>query len=132
MAGLQTEYDFILPKGFVDNDGNLHRKGTMRLATAMDEIIPLRDPRVRSNQAYLSIILLSRVITRLGTLGGSDINTGVMERLFSADLAYLQGLYNRINSTNWDDSICPTCGRPMDQQGEDTGEEAVQPVGLGG
>jgi len=128
MAGLQTEFDFVLPKGFVDNGGTLHKKGTMRLATAMDEITPLRDPRVRNNQAYLSIILLSKVITKLGTLSGSDINTGVIERLFSSDLAYLQGLYNRVNSSNLE-GICPTCGRPMESEEE---EEAAQPVGVGG
>ena len=133
MAGLQTEFDFILPKGFVDNSGTLHRKGTMRLATAMDEITPLRDPRVRSNQAYLSIILLSKVVTKLGTLNDIDINTGVMERLFSSDLAYLQGLYNRINASTFDGSVCPTCGRPMEQEGDAAeGEEAAQPVGMGG
>ncbi len=133
MAGLQTEFDFILPKGFIDNSGTMHRKGTMRLATAMDEITPLRDPRVRSNQAYLSIILLSKVVTKLGTLSDIDINTSVMERLFSSDLAYLQGLYNRINASTFDGTICPTCGRPMDIDGQESGdEEAAQPVEVGG
>lgn len=116
MAGLQTEFEFVLPKGYVDTEGTLHRKGTMRLATAMDEIAPMRDARVRSNQAYLSIILLSRVITRLGTLASTEISTGVVEHMFSSDLAYLQSLYNRINSSNLDGTICPTCGRPMDEQ----------------
>jgi hypothetical protein len=129
MAGLQTEYEFVLPKGYVDSDGNLHRKGTMRLATAMDEIAPLRDPRVRNNQAYLTIILLSRVVTRLGTLDQGEINTGVMEHLFASDLGYLQALYNRINAASPDDSVCPTCGRPFEADG---GQEAAQPVGLGG
>jgi hypothetical protein len=129
MSGLQTEFDFVLPKGYIDGSGTLHRKGTMRLATAIDEISPLRDPRVRNNQAYLSIILLSRVITRLGTL--TDINTGVIERLFSSDMAYLQGLYNRINAGNLE-GICPTCGRPFDQENEGEGEEAATPVGMGG
>lgn len=128
MTGLQTEFEFVLPKGFVDNTGTLHKKGAMRLATAMDEITPLRDPRVKNNQAYLSIILLSKVITKLGTLTGSDINTGVMERLFSSDLAYLQGLYNRVNSSNLE-GVCPTCGRAMESEEE---EEAAQPVGVGG
>src|SRR6478736_6090660 len=82
-TGLQTEYPFVLPKGYVDREGNLHRKGMMRLATANDEIAPLRDPRVRQNEAYLSVILLSRVVTRLGTL--SDVNPGVIENIFSAD-----------------------------------------------
>jgi len=92
---LQTEFEFTLPRGYIDQDGNLHREGVMRLATAMDEIAPLRDPRVRSNQAYLVIILLARVITRLGNL--ASINTGVIENLFAADLAYLQALYRQIN-----------------------------------
>ncbi len=92
---LQTEFEFILPFGYVDGDGNLHKRGVMRLATAMDEIAPLRDLRVQGNQAYLAIILLSRVITRLGSL--SNVNTGVIENLFAADLAYLQAFYRRIN-----------------------------------
>lgn len=94
-SGLQTEFDFTLPRGYVDGEGAVHKKGRMRLATAMDEIAPLRDPRVRSNQAYLVIILLSRVITKLGTV--EIIDTGVIENLFSADLAFLQDLYRKIN-----------------------------------
>jgi len=94
-AGLQTEFDFMLPRGYVSPDGSLHRKGRMRLATAMDEIAPLRDPRVKANQAYLVIILLARVITRLGEV--EVIDTGVIENLFSADLAYLQDFYRKIN-----------------------------------
>lgn len=106
---LQTEFDFILPRGYVDQNGNLHRQGVMRLATAMDEIAPLRDLRVRGNQAYLVIILLSRVVTRLGTL--TEINTGVIENLFAADLAYLQALYRRINEegTSLIQLSCPEC-----------------------
>ncbi len=92
---LQTEFEFTLPRGYVDGDGNLHREGVMRLATAMDEIAPLRDLRVRSNQAYLVIILLSRVIVRLGSL--PQVTTGVIENLFAADLAYLQAFYRQIN-----------------------------------
>ena len=97
-TGLQTEFDFTLPRGYVGPDGMLHRKGRMRLATAIDEIAPLRDPRVRANQAYLVIILLARVITKLGTL--ESIDTGVVENLFSADLAYLQDFYRRINEVD--------------------------------
>ena len=92
---LVTEVDFELPKGYVDADGNLHRKGVMRLATAADEIYPLKDPRVQNWPAYLIVILLSRVVTRLGSL--AEINPGVIEGLFSEDLAYLQDLYNRVN-----------------------------------
>jgi hypothetical protein len=111
---LQTEFEFTLPKGFVDKEGNLHRKGTMRLATAADEILPLRDPRVQSNQAYLVIILLSRVITRLGEL--RDVNTGIVENLFSADLAYLQEFYRRINEVGSavGQVQCPECGAAID------------------
>jgi hypothetical protein len=129
MAGLQTEFEFTLPKGFVDNYGNLHRKGVMRLATAMDEIAPLRDPRVKANQAYLTIIILASVITKLGTLTENDMNTGVIERLYSSDLAYLQALYNRINSPNIaaEGAICPITGRPCV-----SGEGAEVTPNLGG
>lgn len=95
MSNLQTEFEFTLPRGYIDAEGNLHRQGWMRLATALDEIAPLRDPRVKNNEAYLIIILLSRVITKLGSL--PMINTGVIENLFAADLAYLQTLYRQIN-----------------------------------
>jgi hypothetical protein len=92
----QTEVDFELPKGFVDEDGTLHRRGVMRLATAADEILPLRDPRVQQNEAYLVVIILSRVIVRLGSL--TQIHTGVIEGLYASDLAYLQRLYEQLNS----------------------------------
>ena len=106
---LQTEFEFTLPRGYVDREGNLHRHGRMRLSTALDEIAPMRDPRVRANQAYLVIILLARVITRLGDL--SDVNPGVIEGLFSADLAYLQDFYRRINESGASavEVICPGC-----------------------
>jgi hypothetical protein len=109
MIGLQTEFEFTLPRGYIDQEGNLHRDGVMRMATAMDEIVPLQDRRVRDNQAYLVIVLLSRVITKLGTL--SAINTGVVENLFAADLAYLQALYRRINEegTTLIPVECPEC-----------------------
>lgn len=94
-TGLQTEFEFELPRGYVDGEGRLHKKGRMRLATAMDEIAPLRDPRVRANQAYLVIILLSRVVTHLGTL--DMIDTGVVENMFTADLQFLQDFYRQIN-----------------------------------
>jgi hypothetical protein len=101
-GGLQTEFEFTLPRGYVDPDGTLHKKGTMRLATAMDEIAPMRDPRVRANQAYLVIILLARVITKLGSV--DNIDTGIIENLFSADLAYLQDFYRRINELGTDEA----------------------------
>jgi hypothetical protein len=92
---IQTEYEFTLPIGYQDEEGTLHREGTMRLATAADEILPLRDPRVQANEAYLIVILLSRVVTRLGLV--SQVNPKVVENLYAADLAYLQDLYNRVN-----------------------------------
>jgi hypothetical protein len=90
-----TEVEFELPRGYVDAAGDLHRTGVMRLATAADEIYPLKDPRVRNWPAYLIVILLARVVTRLGKL--PEVNAGVIEGLFSEDLAHLQNLYNRIN-----------------------------------
>jgi len=111
---LQTEFEFTLPRGYVDRDGNLHREGVMRLATAMDEIAPLRDLRVRSNQAYLVIILLSRVIVKLGTL--SQVTSGVIENLFAADLAYLQEFYRQINETGKTTRavLCPHCNGELE------------------
>ncbi len=94
-VSLQTEYSFTLPKGYVDSSGTLHRKGTMRLATARDEIAPLRDRRVIENEAYLTVVILSRVITKLGTL--DEVTTKTIEELFTADLSYLQDLYGIIN-----------------------------------
>ena len=104
---MQTEFEFTLPRGYVDEEGRVHRQGSMRLATAIDEIAPLRDPRVRANEAYLSIILLSRVITRLGTL--TTISPRAVERLFSTDMAYLQDFYRRINDVeaNRISATCP-------------------------
>ncbi|MBW4556363.1 MAG: hypothetical protein KME59_10565 [Trichormus sp. ATA11-4-KO1] len=92
---LQTEFEFTLPKGYLDADGNLHRKGVMRLSRAMDEIIPLRDPRVKSNPAYATVIILSRVITRLGAL--EEVTPTVVENFFACDLSYLQQFYRQIN-----------------------------------
>ena len=95
-ASFQTEIEFELPKGYLDDAGTLHRHGTMRLATAADEILPLRDPRVQQNEAYLTVIVLARVITRLGSL--SDVHTGIIEGLFASDLAYLERLYEKFNA----------------------------------
>ena len=110
---LQTEHAFSLPMGYVDPEGNLHKDGTMRLATAFDEIAPLKDPRVQSNPAYLLVILLSRVVTKLGEL--EHINPKVIEALYAADLAYLQDLYGRINSNghNRVRTQCPHCDKPL-------------------
>ncbi len=109
----ETEFNFTLPKGFVDMDGNIHREGTMRLATAADEIMPLKDPRVQQNPGYLSIIILARVVTRLGTMPAVD--TKVIEKLFTVDLAYLQDLYQRINAMEIPEykTVCPHCGKEI-------------------
>jgi hypothetical protein len=106
---LQTEFEFTLPKGYVDEDGNLHRQGVMRLATAADEILPQKDPRVQVNPAYLTIIVLSRVITRLGPL--SPVNPGLVEKLFASDLAFLQAFYQQINGDGkvQVQATCPHC-----------------------
>lgn len=108
-AALVTEIEFELPKGYVDADGGLHRTGVMRLATAADEIYPLKDPRVQNWPAYLIILLLSRVVTRLGTL--PEVNAGVVEGLFSEDLTFLQDLYNRVNGLSHQTltTRCPQC-----------------------
>jgi hypothetical protein len=109
----KTEFEFTLPKGYVDDAGNLHRKGIMRLATAKDEIVPLQDFRVKNNRAFLVIILLSRVITRLGDIKQGEVNTGVIESLFSADLSYLQEFYRQINESGTANvaAKCPSCGQ---------------------
>ena len=105
----QTEYEFVLPKGYVDEQGKLHKKGVMRLATAADEILPQKDPRVQANPAYLTVILLSRVVTKLGDL--PSINPATIEGLFASDLAYLQELYGRINQDGSGkiQAVCPKC-----------------------
>src|SRR6185369_4757126 len=92
----QTEIEFTLPKGYLDTDGVLHREGIMRLATAADEILPLKDARVQQNPAYLTVIVLARVITRLGAL--QDVNTKIIEGLYASDLNYLQALYELIDA----------------------------------
>ena len=106
---LQTEFEFVLPQGYTDEDGELHREGVMRLATAADEIKPLADPRVQSNGSYLTVILLARVVTRLGTL--EDVTPHVIENLFVSDLAYLQDLYERVNTRDdrTIETTCPEC-----------------------
>jgi hypothetical protein len=101
--GFQTEIEFELPKGYLDDGGTLHRHGTMRLATAADEILPLRDPRVQQNEAYLAVIVLARVITRLGSL--PDVHTGVIEGLFASDLAYLERLYEKFNGDDAEEGV---------------------------
>jgi hypothetical protein len=124
---LQTEFAFTLPLGYVDADGNLHKEGVMRLATALDEIAPLRDPRVHNNPAYLLIILLSRVITRLGSL--EQINPKTIEGLFAADLAYLQDVYRRLNENghNLVRTQCPHCSQPFELELSSLGGPGATP-----
>ncbi|MCP3956376.1 MAG: phage tail assembly protein [bacterium] len=121
-ATLQTEFEFTLPRGYMDAEGTPHREGSMRLATAADEILPLKDPRVRGNPAYLSVILLARVITRLGSL--EMINPKVIEGLYASDFAYLQELYNRINQQGEQARKveCPHCRESFTVEPPDPGE----------
>lgn len=106
---LHTEFAFELPRGYVDGSGTVHRHGSMRLATARDELVPLRDDRVRENPAYLTVVLLARVITRIGTI--DDVHVGVVENLFATDLAFLQDLYRRVNTEGHTRAAvaCPSC-----------------------
>src|SRR5437870_58622 len=107
MSMFRTEFPFALPCGYLDEEGTLHMEGVMRRATAADEILPLKDPRVVKNQGYLIVILLSRVITQLGSV--QQINPKIIEDLFATDLAYLQNLYNRINQLEEEHVMCPNC-----------------------
>jgi hypothetical protein len=121
---LRTEFAFVLPRGYVDEDGNVHREGTMRLATARDEILPQRDPRVRDNEAYLTVILLSRVLTRLGSV--LQVTPATIEGLFASDLAFLQDLYRRVNGEGHTQVAvqCPACKHDfaVDITGEAVGD----------
>ncbi len=105
----ETQVEFELPKGYVDKNGEVHKHGVMRLANAADEIVPLNDPKVKMNPGYLSILLLERVIVKLGTLKKVDCH--VIESLFTADMAYLQDLYQKINAVEPPTAtvICPKC-----------------------
>jgi hypothetical protein len=95
MMGLQTEYAFTLPKGYVDEEGSLHKTGVMRLACARDEIEPLRDSRVKENDAYATVIVLAKVVTELGSVG--RVTPKIIENLFVSDFNYLQDFYRIIN-----------------------------------
>ncbi|WP_158887987.1 hypothetical protein [Amycolatopsis anabasis] len=121
---LRTEFEFELPRGYVDADGVTHRSGAMRLATARDELRPLIDLRVKENPAYLSVVLLSQVITRLGTL--TDIHAGLVEQMFASDIAFLQDFYRRINSEGHTRAAvtCPSCSTAfeVDIAGDRLGE----------
>lgn len=108
---LVSEFDFELPRGYVDRDGTVHKRGAIRIATARDELLPLHDDRVRENPAYLTVVLLARVITRLGTL--TDIHAGVVENMFASDVAFLQDLYRNVNQEGHTRAgvTCPSCAR---------------------
>ncbi|WDO09704.1 zinc-ribbon domain-containing protein [Streptomyces murinus] len=122
--GLRTEFEFELPRGYVDEAGTLHRNGSMRLATARDELRPQIDLRVKENPAYLSVVLLSQVITRLGTI--TDVHAGVVERMYATDVAFLQDFYRRVNSEGHTRAAvtCPHCegGFEVDLSGGRLGE----------
>ena len=124
---LQTEFAFTLPIGYLDAEGNLHKEGVMRMATAFDEIAPLKDPRVQSNPAYLLIILLARVVTRLGSL--EYINPKIIEELFAADLSYLQDVYRRINESghNRVRTECPHCEQAFELELSSLGGSGATP-----
>jgi hypothetical protein len=111
---LRTEFEFELPRGYVDEAGTVHRRGTMRLSTARDELLPLRDVRVRENPAYLSVVLLGRVITRLGSL--PMVHDGVVENMFASDLAFLQDFYEQINAEGHTlaSVTCPNCAEDFE------------------
>jgi hypothetical protein len=106
---LRTEFAFELPRGYLDDAGRIHYRGVMRLATARDELVPLRDDRVRENPAYLTVVLLARVIESIGDI--TDVHAGIVENLFAADLAFLQDMYRRINSEGHTRAqvACPEC-----------------------
>jgi hypothetical protein len=108
---LVSEFDFELPRGYVDRNGTVHKRGAIRIATARDELLPLHDDRVRENPAYLTVVLLARVITRLGTL--TDIHAGIVESMFASDVAFLQDLYRSINQEGHTRAgvTCPSCER---------------------
>ena len=120
----QTEIDFRLPRGYMDEDGTLHHEGVMRLATAADEILPLKDPRVQSNPAYLTVIVLSRVVTKLGGL--PDVNPRIIENLYASDVSYLQSLYQKLNTNGNGNGhrkvACPNCNEEIDVGDQILGE----------
>ena len=113
---MEVEYSFILPRGYVDATGQVHREGGMRLATALDEIEAIHDPRVLSNEAYLPVALLSRVITRLGD--AASVTPAMVEQFYAADLAYLEDLYLRLNLHEQVTigAVCPHCGMSFQMQ----------------
>lgn len=119
---LQTEFPFTLPIGYLDAEGHRHADGLMRLATAYDEIAPMKDPRVQANPGYLVVILLSRVITKLGEI--TAINPRVVESLYAGDLAFLQDLYARVNNNGHSrlSVTCPHCEKAFEVEASATGE----------
>lgn len=118
----KTEFEFTLPKGYVDDSGVTHKKGIMRLATAADEILPMRDARVQNNPGYLTVVLLARVVTKLGDL--KMIDTHTIESLFSSDFTYLQSFYKEINEIEKPivSAKCPECNKNIEVEASFLGE----------
>jgi len=127
MSVLATDFDFNLPRGYVDEEGRVHRQGRMRLATAIDEVAPLRDPRVRTNEGYFPVVLLARVVTKLGNL--DNINTGVIERLYAGDFNFLQEFYQKVNQDGHSAVTveCPECHHGVEVSFGELGESKATP-----
>ena len=108
---LQREYEFTLPKGYMDEEGGVHRRGVMRLATALDEIEAAKAPGTKENGDYMSVVLLSRVVSRLE--GVDNVTPEIIGGMFTADFAFLQNMYETINSA--EDPVihvqCPFCNK---------------------
>lgn len=124
LGGLRTAIEFELPRGYLDASGTLHKHGVMRLATARDELIPLADDRVRENPAFLTVVLLGRVVEQIGTI--TEVHAGIIENLFASDLAFLQDLYRQINTEGHTHLgvTCPSCSNEftVDMAGGRLGE----------
>jgi hypothetical protein len=122
-----VEHEFELPVGYLDGEGTLHRRGAMRLATAADEILPMKDPRVQRLPAYLIVILLGRVVVRLGTV--PQVDPGVIEGLFSEDLTFLQALYNELNglAPRRTSVTCPHCAGQFETEVPALGGSSATP-----
>lgn len=116
MRMMQVEVEFVLPHGLVDASGQVHRHGRMRKATVMDEIEPHCHPLVAQYPGYAVVVLLARVLTQLGSL--PQVTPQVVEGMFAGDVAYLEDLYEQLNSpvTAMVQATCPQCQQVWRQQ----------------